>query len=396
MKSAASLSSVRLAGLDHLRLLVVGLVVVLHAAMSYMSPELPWWYVVDPPGSVLFTVVVLAIDVPIMFILFFLAGYFAWSSVVRSGSRRFIAGKARRIALPWLIGVLLLSPPLAYLILATRGIGEGLGVFWTGAYWGPLYQQSVYWFLGVLFLFFLVVAVLYRLPAVRAWIDRDVESCSRSSRRRRYLALGGFWLATAVVFFVVHRRVPLDTWSNWGYVFMVQPNRFAVYGAYFALGFVAGRGRWLHREWLRDDRAWPRVSTWGALFGISMVAYLANRILVAPELRAQVTVQAVTALQFTGTVLSGLLFSLALARTVLENLGARWGRAARYSYWIYFLHPLVLYPLIWALRGLSWLPSLAAFLIAVVVTLAVSWGGAELLSSLLRRVAPSEARESTT
>ncbi|HKK49290.1 MAG TPA: acyltransferase family protein [Alkalispirochaeta sp.] len=390
MTSVTSLSSVRLAGLDHLRLMVVVLVVVLHAAMSYMSPELPWWYVVDPPGSLAFTVAVLAIDVPIMFILFFLAGYFAWMSLVRSGSRRFIAAKARRIALPWLIGVLILAPPLAYLIVATRGMGEGLVAFWTGAYWGPFYQQSVYWFLGVLFLFFLVVAALYRIPALRGWIDADGEAYLETSRRRRYLALGVFWLATAAMFFVVHRRVPLDTWSNWGYVFMVQPNRIAVYGAYFALGFIAGRGRWLHQEWLRDERAWPRLSTWGVLFVVSMVAYLANRILVVPDLRAVATIQAVTALQFTATVFSGLLFSLSLARTALENLGPRWTRAARYSYWIYFLHPLVLYPVIWALRDLTPLSGLTAFLIAVVATLAASWGGAELLSGLLQRTAPAE------
>jgi glucans biosynthesis protein C len=380
-----TLSRVRLAGLDTLRLFVVLAVVVLHAAMSYMAYAPEWWYVVDPPGSIFFLLLVLAIDVPIMPILFFLAGYFAWSSVRRQGPRRFIAGKAVRIALPWVLGVALLAPPTAYIMLFSRGVDIGLIEFWRGPYWEVFYQQSVYWFLGVLFLLFLVTAGIAALPAGRRWLAREVDLCSEGSRRTRYLGLGLFWIATALAFFLVHRRVPLDTWHNWNYLLMIQPNRLPLYVGYYFLGLHAGRGRWLHREWLRDDRAWPRLTTWGALAAVTMTGYLANRVVIPAEARTDVVVQLVTALLFTATVMAVLLFSLALARVALDRLSPRWARPARASYWIYFLHPLVLYPLVMALRELPWLPQAVKFLVAVVVSGGVSWGVAEAFFAIRSR-----------
>jgi glucan biosynthesis protein C len=374
---ATALAGVRLAGLDNLRLLVVLAVVVLHAAMSYMAYAPEWWYVVDPPGSTFFLLLVLAIDVPIMPILFFLAGYFAWSSVRRQGPRRFITGKAVRIAVPWVVGVAVLAPPTAYMMLFSRGVEIGLLEFWRGPYWDVFYQQSVYWFLGVLFLLFLATAGIAALPAGQRWLEREVHLCSEGSRKKRYLALGLFWFATAIAFFLVHRQVPLDTWQNWNYILMVQPNRVPLYVGYYFLGLYAGRGRWLHREWLRDDRAWPRLTTWGAVALVTMVGYLANRIVIPAEARSDVVIQLATSILFTATVIAVLLFSLALARVALDRLPPAWARPARASYWIYFLHPLVLYPLVMGLRAFPWLPSAIKFTIAVLVSTGVSWGVAE-------------------
>ena len=126
MTSQSSLTRVRLNGLDHLRFLVIVGVVILHASMTFMAYAPEWWYVVDPPGSLAYTLLVLAIDVPIMPILFFLSGYFAWASLVRRGPGPFLRGKALRIGAPWVIGSLLLAPPTAYLALASRGLGDGL------------------------------------------------------------------------------------------------------------------------------------------------------------------------------------------------------------------------------------------------------------------------------
>jgi surface polysaccharide O-acyltransferase-like enzyme len=390
-----TLARVRLAGLDNLRLFVVLAVVVLHAAMSYMAYAPEWWYVVDPPGSLFFLLLVLAVDVPIMPILFFLAGYFAWSSIRSQGPRRFVAGKSVRIGLPWVAGVVLLAPPTAYIMLYSRGVDVGLFEFWRGPYWDVFYQQSVYWFLGVLFLLFVVTAGIAALPVGRRWLDREVDLCSDGSRRKRYLALGVFWVATALAFFLVHQRVALDTWHNWNYLLMIQPNRLPLYIGYYFLGLYAGRGRWLHREWLRDERAWPRLATWSAVALVTLTGYLANRILIPAEARTDALVQLTTAILFTATVMAALLFSLALARVVLDHLSPRWARLARASYWIYFLHPLVLYPLVMALRELSWLPAGVKFVVAVVASVGVSWGIAEVVFFLRSRtqVEPEGVRD---
>ena len=75
--------------LDNLRAFVILLVVVLHGAMTYMAYAPPWWYVLDPDNSLFFTILVLLIDVPIMLIMFFVAGYFALPSLIKRGPGSF-------------------------------------------------------------------------------------------------------------------------------------------------------------------------------------------------------------------------------------------------------------------------------------------------------------------
>ena len=67
-------TSNRMLFLDNLRGFVVLLVIVLHGSMSYMAYAPTWWSVLDRQNRRSFTMLVLAIDVPIMPILLFIAG----------------------------------------------------------------------------------------------------------------------------------------------------------------------------------------------------------------------------------------------------------------------------------------------------------------------------------
>ena len=93
-------NSNRLYFLDNLRVVAIILVVVLHGSMTYMAYAPTWWYVVDPNNSEIFTQLVLLIDVPIMPILFFLAGYFALPSLQKRGVKLFLKEKFVRIGIP--------------------------------------------------------------------------------------------------------------------------------------------------------------------------------------------------------------------------------------------------------------------------------------------------------
>ena len=85
--------SERLYFLDNLRAVVIVLVIVLHAAITYMAFAPEWWYVLDPERSLFFTMVVLLVDVPIMLIMFFVAGYFALPSLAKRGRPLFLREK---------------------------------------------------------------------------------------------------------------------------------------------------------------------------------------------------------------------------------------------------------------------------------------------------------------
>ena len=142
--------------LDNLRAFVVVLVIVLHGSMTYMAFAPDWWYVVDRQTSLLFTMLVLLIDVPIMPIMFFIAGYFALPSLDKRGTRGFVTEKTVRVGLPWAFGAIFLAPLTAYMTYVSRQISMGYLEFWATDFWTKLYQQSVYWYLGVLFAMFLV------------------------------------------------------------------------------------------------------------------------------------------------------------------------------------------------------------------------------------------------
>lgn len=350
----------RLWGLDMLRLGVIWAVVVLHASMSYMAFAPEWWYVVDGEGSLGFTLVVLAVDAPIMLILFYLAGYFAQGSLERRGAAGFLKAKALRVGLPWLLGVLLLAPPTAYMILYSRGSEVSLLEFWGGLYWGSFYQQSVYWFLGVLMALFVLLALLSKLKLLRGSPPVHTTGVVRFA----VPILG------SVTFFLVHRTVPLDTWSHAGYLLMYQPNRAPLYLIYFFFGFYCAR-----RGWLGADGYRPRRLPWTVAASLFLLAYLADRLAVPGEARLLIGQQLITSILINGYIFSGVMAALAWASRA-ETTPPRWLRSqARHSYTIYYLHPLLLYPAVLALSAYS-LPAGMKFLIAVLATVAVAWAAA--------------------
>ena len=154
------LESTRMHFLDNLRAFVVLLVIALHGFMNYMAYASDC-YVVDRQNSIFFTLLVLLIDVPIMPIMFFIAGYFALPSLRKSGGRVFLREKLMRLGIPWAIAVLVLAPPIAYMTYLSRDVPMGLFEFWRTDFWTEMYEQSVYWFLGILLFMFLVLGFVY-------------------------------------------------------------------------------------------------------------------------------------------------------------------------------------------------------------------------------------------
>ncbi len=116
---AAMPESSRIHFLDNLRAFVVLLVIALHGLITYMAYA-PDWYVVNREDSKFFTLLVLLMDVPIMPIMFFIAGYFALPSLRKRGSSAFVIDKLLRIGLPFAVGVLFLAPPIGYMYYISR------------------------------------------------------------------------------------------------------------------------------------------------------------------------------------------------------------------------------------------------------------------------------------
>ena len=359
MNAKSPVAADRLHFLDHLRGFIILLVIALHASMTYMAYPSDWWYVIEPENSPLFTLFVLLVDVPNMQILFFIAGFFAYGSLEKYGPGRFVRQKAVRIGLPWLVGVVFLAPLVTYLIPLTRGTAGPYLEFWIGDFWGQYYQQSVYWFLGVLFLLFILLAALYKgEPAMRNIPRRPQEP------DRRFF--GTFWALTALCFFVSTLVVPADYWTNALKLIVYQPARLLLYAGYFTLGIIADRRGWFRAGGFRPDLEW-----WGPAALISAMAYLGVRWIWVDGGLLFLLAQAAL---FNAFCLAALMAGVALFQRYVDRPTRFRTSLGRNAYGIYYLHPLILYPTAYIALSVGASIFLEMALLTL-FTLLVAWAG---------------------
>lgn len=354
--------------LDNLRAFVILLVVVLHGSMTYMAYAPPWWYVLDPQNSLFFTLLVLLIDVPIMLIMFFVAGYFALPSLVKRGATEFVKDKFVRVGLPWLVGALLLAPPTAYLIYYTRAVPLTFLQFWATEFWGEGYQQSVYWFLGVLFLFFLLLSLVYM-------VSGRLQSAQRRLTQPSWKLFVVFWVLMTLGMFLMNQISPeIDTWFRDWYILVFQPLRVPLYFGYFALGLYAQQHGWFTETGYR-----PCLVPWATLAVLSGLLYLGYRLFVMPATPGPaLLIQLGYAILFNAFCLSALLAGAALFQQKVNRASPFWSSLALSSYGIYFIHPLILYPLAYVFVPIS-LPLLLKAPLVILLGLLLSWAASALV-----------------
>jgi len=361
--------AVRNYAMDNLRVVVIFLVVVLHGTITYMEYAPPWWYVLDSQRSIIFTYMVLLIDVPIMQIMFFLSGYFAWPSLAKRGPALFFRDKIRRIGIPWVFGVLVLAPPTGYMIYYSRHAPMSLWTFWQTDAWGKAYQQSVYWYLGVLLALFAVTAALFAA-------SRRFAAWTPSVRAPTWRQGALFILAVSAVSAAIATRCDLDLWSN-NYLFAYQPVRIPNYVGYFFLGIFAYQSGWFTEAGFQ-----PRLGLWVPLGSISGLAYLMWRL--SPQAATPtIEFKTVAILLFNLFCLTSLFAMMALFRRYFASDRPFWRYQARNSYGVYYLHPLILYPLALLFAPLS----LSIFLKAAIIIL-LAYGISLAASSLVLTRAP--------
>jgi len=348
------------------------MVIVLHASITYMAYAPEWWYVLDPDRSMLFTILVLLVDVPNMPALFFVAGYFALPSLRRRGLGGFVREKTVRLAIPWVLGVVFLAPLITYMTYVSRDVPMGYPEFWATDFWGPLFQHGVYWFLGVLFVLFLLLAGLAE-PSPRPEV-----SAPRAGRPQLRFFVA-FVAVTALGSMLVAPRYSVDDWQPLWILLVVQPARIAFYVGYFVLGVYAER-----RAWFRGDGYRPEPGPWGIACLATGTFYLVIRLLMPPETEAG---RILGAALFSPFCLAAVMYGLAVFQRWLDRSGPAWRTLAVNSFGIYYVHPLVLYPLAYVLVDLP-APTLAKATILVSVTLFVSLA----VSALVLRRAPGLRR----
>lgn len=355
--------------MDNVRYLMVVLVVLYHSVAAYALVA-PHWAIHDSP-LVAADIVRELLDVFIMPVLFFTAGYFALPSLKKRGPWRFVVDKSKRLLVPWALAVFVVLP----LALYDQPV-KPIRPFWR--YWlawvtgfqlrlrptetaVTVSTQAVYWFISLLFVFFAVLALGYAVIERRR--PSSAEAPVAGPRTSAAVALTVFGVLICAVYFASLLLVPDSSWFTLSAFLEFQVTRLPLFAGCFALGVYAQS-----HEWFSTGRTPGSLAVWTALAAAASVAFLAFG-------RPMFTPEGATAAHAIGYLLGfAALRSLLLVSVLVVSLylGARfWNRSggldrllAPASYDIYLVHMFVVVGLQTAL--LTWVAGPAAAKIGIV------------------------------
>jgi fucose 4-O-acetylase-like acetyltransferase len=255
-----SLPSARQAWIDHVRTLMIVLVVNMHACVT-CSHVGSWYVMVDPEPA-------LPIKVPFVFwqghlqaffmgLLFFLAGIFAPASLEQRGPLGYLRERATRLGLPALLYMLVIHPFMVYVLLGHPRMADrpSLPIL----YWNYLVSGRVLsgsgplWFALALLVFCLVFVMWHSLGLSRKPRDGAPKPAPST------VALFGFGVGLVLATFAVRIVQPIGT-----NVLNFQLCYFPQYIAAFVAGLAGGQRKWVEAL-VMSRRA--RLAGWLGLVG---------------------------------------------------------------------------------------------------------------------------------
>ncbi len=238
----------RIAYLDNLRILVTGLVVLHHTAITYGAPG--DWYFHDTAilgiGGILLTIFNALNASFFMGFFFLLAGYFTPGSFDRKGPVRFLWDRLLRLGIPIAVYCLVLSP-LIRAMLTVRVWSPGTE-FWPtyGSFLRDMgFSPGPLWFVTALLIFSFVYALL------RAVAARYSQGRERGNRPLTNRALIAFGLLVGMAMFLI--RIVYPSGREW---FVFQLGDFSQYIALYVCGVLAYRRGWIESLSRKQGKQW--------------------------------------------------------------------------------------------------------------------------------------------
>jgi len=212
---------------------MIFLVVVLHSGLVYELVLQKTWIVVDQNIVDSIGLLRMYLDLFVMFIMFFISGYFVPLSLQRNSSRRFILTKFRRIMIPWLIAVLTLIPAYKAIFLYSRGLPQEAWYSYFHFYsrdgadllfFADNPTQNWLWFLPVLFLFQIIYMAMHK-----------------SNLLSRKLSLKAGAILTFVIGLIYSMLISEIDMVGWYHssIFHFQRERLLIYFVSFLLGSLS-------------------------------------------------------------------------------------------------------------------------------------------------------------
>lgn len=339
----------RLFAIDNLRVVLTVLVVLHHVAVTY--GDINAWYYFEQAGDasgIVLDILVMFNQAFFMGLFFLISGFFTPASHDRKGGRAFMRDRLRRLGIPLLVFILVLRP------LLISGFYKGDMPYWM-FYLGS-WDPGPMWFVEVL----LVFSAVYTLWPKRAEEPRRTELTAR--------AVVLFALGLSVATFLWRFLVPVGVY--WNVVGLPTPAYLPQYASMFVVGVLAHRRGWFETLPSRAGRLGLLASG-----GVTLV-------LLPLSLMAQgVLSQALLATWESAFAVSIIIWLSVLFRDRYNRQDRRGGFLSEHAYAVYFVHPVVLVAVSYAL---VWLHTLAIVKFAVVAAIALPlcWGVAWLVRAL--------------
>ena len=270
---------------DYLRAFAVVLVLFHHAVLAYTlsafinfdNPVATATPVVNEQRWPIFDLIVVYNETFFMPLLFFVSGMFVWQSLARKGARKYLVGRLTRLGLPFVIGVVFLTPlayyPAQLQVGMITGVDAGYGAFWLEMVRSCFGTAGPLWFLWMLLAFDGLATLLYRiLPLPGDFIRKRATFILG-----RPVALFGavFGISIAVYLPMAILLGPLK-WIGIG-PFHAQVCRILLYLVYFLTGTVIG-AYGIDRSEFRSDGA--IVKRWWEWLTVGLIFYIVFVIMV--------------------------------------------------------------------------------------------------------------------
>jgi len=365
----------------NLRGLVILIVLAFHSVLPYLryarssaapfdQPPYEWraFPIVDSQRWFGFDLFCAWQDVYLMSLMFFLSAVFAWPSLARKGSRKFLGDRLVRLGAPFVFGVTIVAPIALYPAYRMIAVDPSLIAYGRSLLALPFWPNGPAWFLWLLLALTIAPAGLHRFaPHWVTFLGR--LSSDAAARPGRYF----IGLTTIAAFAYVPLAIAFTPW-NWSEhgPFSLQLSRPLLYAVYYLAGLGVG-AHGLERGLLaRDGMLARRWSLWLASALASLLLWMGL---------AGLTLTYATSAPMMLQVATGVGFALAGASSFFFVVAAclRFGAIrlrlldglSRNAFGIYLLHYA---PLVWLQYALLNVP-LSAIAKAVIV-----FGGTLLLA----------------
>jgi peptidoglycan/LPS O-acetylase OafA/YrhL len=377
--------------LSNLRAVVILIVLAFHASLAYVQsapaperfdqPPFTWdaFPIVDTHRWLGFDMFCAWQDVSLMALMFFLSGLFVGPSLVRKGAGTYTWDRFKRICLPFIFALVVLSPLALYPAYAMRTPDASLAGYVSALFSLPYWPAGPQWFLWQLMAINGIAALLY---TVSPNVVRDLHRAGAWAGEHPVL----YYIALSLICVAGYAPLAMGyspfAWGEFG-PFSLQFCRPLLYIVVFFAGFALG-SYGLDRGLLATDgplgRHW---CAWTALAVVTFCIWAGLTSLTFPNWdTAPFAAQVGASLAYPPACIAGGTFMLAVflrfSRTrtrVLDSL-------SKNAYGIYLVHYVFIVWLQYALLPAG-LPPFAKAALVFVGTFVFSWPASIVVTKIL-------------